>query len=360
MSSVSGPVSVRTWHDEWFPNDPLYDATFEGIFKELEKRGGGEAILGAETYDISKTIVIPKRCSLRGVSGQSQIGNDSFSQGVSLIRLRSDASPAIHLFGGGFGAGWLSPYLTGLSLMRLPPSRREGVSHVGVLVEDTNYALIRDVSVFNFAEGVYVKQSLGCKLDYICISGSVRSYVLIENSQEVTFTNCNFGRNGMESVGPPIAYVVITDAGPGHRCDTLNFIGCIFITREHELAKVVEKQAVGFHFKLVKEDGDGIYNITNCVMENVLHAVHCTSAIVRHLCIANSNIRVDASRYLFNFDALSHAHQWRLIGNQLTGELLLPPGSNEFLVIGNHIRCRSGRIAIENSKECSNIITVPP
>jgi Pectate lyase superfamily protein len=245
---MSGTIDVR---DVSLPSPARGDGVqddskaFDDALAEMQRQGGGLVVVSPGRYRVSRTISVPPRCALEGTLQAEDV--------CAIVGDPSLRGPVVEISGG-----------ANVSVRNL--TIRRGTDDpdpvdVGVLVRG-GYALLENLLITNQGIGCAVGNSypdiiLGTKLNRVHVFNVKTAYCQVRDAVETTFTDCEFGRNGGEPVGPAGAYVRIEG-----KADTINFLRCQFNSRN-------PRQDVfrGLYFRDVRDGG--VLNLVACHMELV-------------------------------------------------------------------------------------------
>ena len=175
-----------------------------------------QVFLPAGRYRVSAGLVVPAGVTLTGLGGGNGYDTANVSGGTSIF---ADLSVPIVVTLNG-GAASISTGIINIFITRRPGSIPSG--SVGLKTISSDNVIVDNVLSFRHSIGFYVNGQLNINF-FLCNTSQITdTHVLIENTYEVAFTDCRFGRNG----GADLScnhYVTIKTSGDG-----IKFLRCQF------------------------------------------------------------------------------------------------------------------------------------
>lgn len=268
----------------------------------------GKIFLPTGKYRISTGIIIPNGVFLSGLGGGDGYDGHGTSGGSSIF-CDSTVPIAVSLNG---GAASISTGIENIFISRRPGSIPSGST--GLKVYSTDNAVISQVLSFNHAIGFHIAGQVGINF-LLCNTGSITdTHVLIENTYEIAFTDCRFGRNGGGDVDCN-SFVRLTGSG-----DTMTFLRCQFNQSGGYVDNV-------FYWDGFSSPSGGIIKIASCHAEgyrySFIYQTGVGTGVVQRLQIINNVLYSNDSTVPFLAVLPSYLNQLNISSNSIYGALIL-------------------------------------
>jgi len=339
MEKARERVSVKDWGAV---GDGVTDdaaAIQEAINNAVE---GSEIVLPPGRYRVSATIQVEPNRTLTGLSDGDGIIGMSGAEIIGDLAV----TPVVRVTGGVAAEP--------SSLRRVVISRAAGAipaSSIGLRIQSTDQPVIEDVVIRRHAIGLDIGGQLGLQFNRVNTYTITESHVRIQDSFEVAFQDCRFGRNGGFDVAC-LEYVQIT----GANVDTVSFIRCQFNQNGGEAFRGIYLNAytnangiikfIGCHAETMT--GSFIFSTGACVL-NRLSIESCTlnlnAPTIEFLAIPAASMNEFTMIGCSSINAaltLDQHNKWRVIGNSINGPITLNAGGGVFA--GNTINSTLGML----------------
>jgi hypothetical protein len=246
--------------------DAPYSAAGDGVRDDFDSfrraledvRAGGLVVVPPGRYRVSQSIQIHAGCAIEGTHQAENV--------CAIVGDNGLIGPVIDIVDGA------NVSVRNLTVLRATDDPDRG--DIGVQVRG-DYCLLENVLISHHGIACSIfgglrktpsreyLQTCGVKLNRVQCYNVKTAYCQVRDSVQVTFTSCDFGRTGGETVGPVDAYVRIEG-----KVDTLNFIRCQFnhvpvYPRPNKEGDVFR----GLFFK--DASGGQVLNLIGCHMELV-------------------------------------------------------------------------------------------
>ncbi|MGG3282739.1 glycosyl hydrolase family 28-related protein [Paenibacillus solani] len=282
-------------------------SVIQSVLDMCSNDGGGLVSLPDGRYFVATKITVPSNVTLAGWSLGSNVNNAN----VEIIGAAS--LPIVVELNGGVVSAQTS--LRNISVTREPGAIPPG--SIGVKVASTDYSSLVDVNIHQHAIGLEITGQLSCNAERVVIYSVTEAYTSLENTPQITFKDCSFGRNGGENgIGPAIDMIRILNG-----IDTLSFIRC-------QINPTITGVQNAIHFKGYNNP-NGYFYFTSCHIENMHTIISSDSltSVIPRVILLGCTVSNFVNNPFIDLDPATDVYEWNISSCIITGTTTFTKGS---------------------------------